>query len=66
MLTKVINLTTGFTAEYTLPPKEAVNAAYEYYERHNGNTWTYDKNIDRVKLSKSGKTWIRGDWTALA
>lgn len=42
MITQVMNLRTGSVYSYTLPPKKAVVAAFEQYEKKNFNIWNYD------------------------
>ena len=64
-MTKVINLSTGMEAFYSLSPMEAVNAAYEQFERKNWNFWTYPKAAEHAKVTKSGKCCYRGDWSAI-
>lgn len=61
MTTKVMNLSTGGIQVYTLPPMEAVNAAYEQ-SINNWNTWKY--TTEHVKVTRSGKHCYRGDFSA--
>lgn len=61
--TEAVNLATGERLWYSLPPEKAVVCAHEY-SRGNKNTWAYD--FTKAQRSTSGKTWICGDWAALA
>lgn len=61
--TTVINPVTGHTLTFSLPPREAVNAAFEQ-GRGNWNTWTYANTLDLVRVSDDGKLAIRGDFVA--
>jgi len=58
----VINLKTGEEQIFSCPANEAVVCAFEQ-ERKNWNTWDYD--YSKATISKSGKTVICGDWTAI-
>ncbi len=62
MLTVVVNLHTGAERPYSLPPAEALVAAYEQV-RGNWNTWTYSESSCPVEEGKY--TLSAGDWTVL-
>jgi hypothetical protein len=51
-MTEVLNLNTGETYTYDLPPEKAVICAYEQYERKNRNTWAYDFSETRLTIGK--------------
>ena len=66
MLTKVLDMGSGETvAEYTLPPLEALVAAWEQHHK-NFNTWEYAKKLEQdeypIKTTKYGislgKFWV--------
>ncbi|MCF8012552.1 MAG: hypothetical protein K9L17_14125 [Clostridiales bacterium] len=60
--TKVLNLTTGKEIYYTLPPEEAVKAAY-LQGKGVYNTWDYDNKEVPLVYGKNVVTC--GDFTAL-
>lgn len=62
MFTEVLNLATGETLIYSLPPEEAVKAAY-LQSLGDYNTWDYPKR--KVPLVRGKKTVACGDFTAL-
>lgn len=55
-MTEVLNLSTGESRTYELPPEQAVVVAYE---QSCGN-WS------KARVSTSGRTVSCGDWVALA
>lgn len=57
-MTSVLDLNTGTFTDYTLPPVEAVTAAYAQREKHNFNTWEYDKYQKLVTISDSIKPGV--------
>lgn len=61
-VTEVVNLATGEIAIYTLPPKEAVKAAYLQYVLKDFNTWDYGKREVPIVVGRS--TISCGDWCA--
>lgn len=61
--TKVLNLSTNEELLYSLPPRQAVVAAFEQKIRHNYNIFTYD--YSKAKISQSGKTVSCGDFCAI-
>jgi len=62
MVTEVIHLGTAEIRVYTLPPREAVIAAY-HQARGNYNTWTYP-NLN-TPLYEGERTIAAGEWCAL-
>jgi hypothetical protein len=60
-MTTVFNLSTGDVKQYSLPPREAVIAAWEQ-EKRNYNTWDYGKS--KAPLTIGNKTIAAGDWCA--
>jgi len=60
--TKVVNLRTGLEQYFTLPPTEAVIAAWEQAQGNN-NTWTYGDGKAPVK--QGAHTVSAGDFCAL-
>jgi len=60
--TTVYNLTTGDEMVYSLSPQKAVVAAF-YYAKGDKNWVKWDWSIS--KISKSGKSVIAGQWSAL-
>ena len=62
-LTEVLNLATGDTLSYSLPPERAVVSAYMTQTKKNHNWWNYDWTI--AKVSKSGVTVHCGDFAAI-
>lgn len=65
-MTKVVELGTNKEFYFSLPPKEAVNACYEQQFKKNYNTWEYEKTIDKVKQTKSGQHFYRGNFATKA
>lgn len=63
MTTLVANLKTGEIVYYSLPPREAVKAAYLQFDLENFHTWEYDKI--EVEYIESDTTVMVGDWCAL-
>ena len=61
-MTKVENLYTGEARFYTLPPMEAVRAAW-LQARGNFNTWSYGNA--RVPIEVGKHTIAAGDWCAM-
>ncbi len=60
----VMNLATGQKIEYgDIPAQKAVVCAFEQYTKKNWQTWDY--KFDQAKQSKSGLTWVCGDWASL-
>jgi hypothetical protein len=57
------NLSTYNEMEFSLPPREAVIAAYAH-SRKDSNTWDYEKKYGRL-VRKHGRTWNIGDWAAV-
>jgi hypothetical protein len=62
--TEVLNLATGATYEYSLPPKNAVECAYAQYEQGDYNTWEYAGKYN-AQLTTNGRCWYLGDFSAL-
>jgi hypothetical protein len=61
---EVMNLATGQVAVYVgLTPKQAVIAAFEFFERGNKNTWQYPE--DPQGIYESSVSVSRGNWCAL-
>lgn len=52
MLTQVTNTSTGESICYTLPPKEALVAAFEQEAKRNFATWTY-KDPEAYPIQKT-------------
>lgn len=61
-MTVVRNMHTSQELVYSIPPKEAVVAAYNQYQRNNWNTWTYLEGRAPVMEGKYG--WSCGDFWA--
>ena len=61
-MTRVLNLATGKSQWFSLPPIQAVVCAYRQ-DRHDWNTWAYD--FTQFVLGKSGRTVFCGDFGAL-
>lgn len=64
MKTVVYQLGTRNEYIYTVPPEQAVVAAYYQYSLNNYNTWEYDYSI--VKYSATAMTVYCGDFAAKA
>ncbi len=62
MKTTVYKLGTKSTFTYSLPPKNAVIAAYAQDHDKNFNTWTYHEYNNQVLEGKHG--WHLGDYSA--
>ena len=63
-MTKVLNLNTGKHTTYSLPPKEAVVAAYEQ-SLGNFNTWQYKAFADHPKARRGQYSVSCGDFAAI-
>lgn len=64
MIVTVRDLRSDLKITYVgISPKMAVVCAYETFDRHNYNDWTYD--FSKARVSKSGKTVSCGDFCAL-
>ena len=61
---KVLNLGTGKHVTYSLPPEEAVVAAYEQ-NRGNFNTWQYAAFADHPKARRGQYSVSCGDFAAI-
>ena len=61
-MTQVRNLATGERRSYTLPPEQAVVAAW-YQAQGNWNTWEYD--YENAPLIEGEHTVACDDWCAL-
>lgn len=59
-LTEVFNLSTGKKVCYTLPPTQAVAAAWFQYTQKNWNTWSYD--WEQAPVVYGVYTVACGDW----
>ena len=64
-LTIVINLATGEELVYSLPPYEAVVAAFEQQTNDNKATWTYCNPCDHPAFREGNVSVACGDWTAI-
>ena len=65
LLTSVMQLGTGeLVGAWSLPPEEAVVAAYAQLERRDFNTWLYPEKY-RASISSSGRTVSCGGYTAV-
>lgn len=64
MTTKVLHLNTDKHQVYSLPPEEAVIAAYEQ-SRGNYNTWQYAAFADHSETRRGQYSVSCGDFTAL-
>jgi len=62
-MTKVYNLANDDTYCYSLPPEEAVKAAYLQNECNNYNTWEYDEI--ELPMIHGKQTIACGDYVAL-
>ena len=62
-MTEVLELSTGRVLIYSLPPEQAVKAAYLKYEKGNGSTWEYHKI--KVPLRQKGQVISCGDYSAI-
>lgn len=62
MNTVVTNMRTGEELHYSLPPREAVIAAYAY-GRRDGSTWTYQERYGRL-VEMGQHFFFAGDWAA--
>jgi len=63
-ITNVFNLSTGdFFASYSLPPRRAVIACYQYYTLKNGSTWNYPEDMPEIRENKIG--FLLGDFLAM-
>ena len=63
-MTRVLNLDTGVTLNYSIPPQQAVVAAFEQ-ARGNWNTWAYPANHSKLRFGPSGKTVSCGPFCAM-
>lgn len=64
-ITVVTNLATGEELAYSLPPSEAVVAAFERQTRGNKSTWTYCKPCDHPAFREGKASVACGDWAAI-
>jgi hypothetical protein len=65
MLTKVMNLSDEMVAEFLLPPKEAVIAAYEQFSQENYNFYTYPTFENHPQSHEGLVTVACGNWVAM-
>jgi hypothetical protein len=63
-LTRVFNLAGNEVLGYSLPPSQAVIAAYEQLTRGNMNTWAYPKPEDHPQFVRGARSVSCGDWAA--
>ena len=63
-LTRVINLAGNEVLGYSLPPSQAVVAAYEQMVRGNMNTWDYPAPEEHPEFVRGSKSVSCGDWAA--
>lgn len=62
--TMVVNLSTGEEQLFSLPPEEAVVAAYEQ-DKGNYNTWRYPIADEHPNFVRGKRSVACGDFTAL-
>jgi len=61
-MTDVTNTKTKTVLTYSLPPNEAVVAAFQQEVKRNFNTWSYDFSA----AVRDGDFWVCGDFRAPA
>jgi hypothetical protein len=64
-MTTVLNLATGEERIYSLPPDQAVKAAYRQARYRDMNTWDYANTPYSVPYVKTKLGHNCGDWAAL-
>lgn len=64
-VTEVMDLRTGeYVGWWTIPPKEAVIAAYAQFEKEDYNTWLYEERYSHM-LVRGRYSVACGDYAAL-
>ena len=63
-MTKVLNLATSEYITYSIPPEEAVVAAYEQ-SRGNWNTWQYPTFAEHLEARRGEYSVSCGDFAAI-
>lgn len=62
-MTVVYNASTGTEHSYTLPPREAVLAAFSISTMGDANSWGWEKRFGHL-VKRTVHGWVAGDWFA--